>query len=157
ADLRGAREIERAALMVRLGVRPADRQSRPRHAGHRRRGSIDTTPVMKLRTKLLIGYLQFVLALAVLGAWSARTLFAMSTVASRVISENYDSVVAAQEMKESLERQDSAALFDLLGQHDRARRQAAEHRVLFDNALARAASNITEPGEREVVEALRRD
>ena len=90
---------------------------------------------MKLRTKLLLGYAGFVLALGVLGAWSARTLSQMSAVSGRIIAENYDSVVAAQDMKESLERQDSAALFDLLGQHDRARRQAAEHRARFDAAL----------------------
>ena len=90
---------------------------------------------MKLRTKLLLGYAGFVLALGVLGAWSARTLSQMSAVSGRIIAENYDSVVAAQDMKESLERQDSAALFDLLGQHDRARRQVAEHRARFDAAL----------------------
>jgi PAS domain S-box-containing protein len=112
---------------------------------------------MKLRTKLLIGYLEFVLALGVLGAWSARTLLEMSAVSGRIISENYDSVVAAQQMKESLERQDSAALFDLLGQRERARRQADEHRVRFDAALAKAAANITETGEADVVDAIRRD
>jgi signal transduction histidine kinase len=112
---------------------------------------------MKLRTTLLFGYLQFALALGLLGAWSARTLFEMSHVAGRIISENYDSVVAAQEMKESLERQDSAALFDLLGERDRARRQASEYRTRFDAALAKAAANITEPGEAEVVDAIRRD
>jgi PAS domain S-box-containing protein len=110
---------------------------------------------MKLRTKLLLGYAGFVLALGVLGAWSARTLNQMSAVSGRIIAENYDSVVAAQDMKESLERQDSAALFDLLGQHDRALRQAAEHRARFDAALAKAASNITEVGEPEAIEAIR--
>src|SRR6185295_4869196 len=100
-------------------------------------------------------YAGFVIALGVLGAWSARTLQQMSAVSGRIIAENYDSVVAAQDMKESLERQDSAALFDLLGQSDRARRQVAEHRGRFDAALAAAAANITEPGEREVVEAIR--
>ena len=78
---------------------------------------------MTLRTKLLLGYAGFVLALGVLGAWSARTLSQMSAVSGRIIAENYDSVVAAQDMKESLERQDSAALFDLLGQQ-RPRRAA---------------------------------
>src|SRR3984893_4479222 len=112
---------------------------------------------MKLRTKLLLGYAGFVLALGVLGAWSARTLSQMSAVSSRIISENYDSVVAAQDMKESLERQDSAALFDLLGQRDRARRQAAEHRARFDAALAKAAGNITEAGEADAVRSIRRD
>jgi len=112
---------------------------------------------MKLRTKLLLGYGGFVLSLAVLGAWSARTLSEMSAVSGRIIAENYDSVVAAQDMKESLERQDSAALFDLLGQGDRARRQIAEHRVRFDAAFDKAAANITEPGEAEIIAAIRTD
>jgi len=112
---------------------------------------------MKLRTRLLVGYTGFVIALGILGAWSARTLREMSAVSGRIISENYDSVVAAQDMKESLERQDSAAVFDLLGEHDRARRQAAEHRVRFNNAFDRAAANITEVGEREAVDAIRRE
>jgi NtrC-family two-component system sensor histidine kinase KinB len=111
---------------------------------------------MKLRTKLLLGYAGFVLALGVLGAWSARTLSEMSTVSSRIIAENYDSVVAAQDMKESLERQDSAALFELLGEHDRASGQLAEHRRRFDAAFEKAAANITEPGETEIIEAIRR-
>ena len=112
---------------------------------------------MKLRTKLLLGYAGFVLALGVLGAWSARTLSQMSAVSGRIIAENYDSVVAAQDMKESLERQDSAALFDLLGQSDRARRQIAEHRARFDAAFEKAAANITELGEAEIIAAIRAD
>src|SRR3979411_2051479 len=99
---------------------------------------------MKLRTKLLLGYAGFVLALGVLGGWSARTLSQMSAVSSRIIAEHYDSVIAAQGMNESLEPQGSAALFDLLGQRDRARRQIVEHRARFDAALAKAAANITE-------------
>jgi PAS domain S-box-containing protein len=110
---------------------------------------------MKLRTKLLLGYAGFVLALGLLGAWSARTLSQMSAVSSRIIAENYDSVVAAQDMKESLERQDSAALFDLLGQRERARRQVAEHRARFDTAFEKAAANITETGEPQVIDAIR--
>src|SRR5678815_968174 len=111
---------------------------------------------MKLRTKLLLGYGGFVLSLAVLGAWSARTLSEMSAVSGRIIAENYDSVVAAQDMKESLERQDSAALFDLLGQQDRARAQVREHRARFDGALAKAAANITETAEPQAIESIRR-
>src|SRR5471032_242505 len=110
---------------------------------------------MKLRTKLLLGYAGFVLALGLLGAWSARTLQQMSAVSGRIIAENYDSVVAAQNMKESLERQDSAAVFELLGEHAHAARQAVEHRARFDAAFDTAAANITEIGERDVVEAIR--
>src|ERR1700681_1488167 len=110
---------------------------------------------MKVRTKLLLGYSGFILALGLLGSWSARTLNQMSAVSGRIIAENYDSVVAAQDMKESLERVDSAALFELQGQHDRAAAQATEHRLRFNAAFDKAAANITEPGEREIVEAIK--
>jgi len=112
---------------------------------------------MSLRTKLLLGYLVFVAALVVLGAWSAWRLREMGGVSRRIIANNYDSVVAAQEMKESLERQDSAALFALLGATDKARAQLTEHRARFDANFQKAANNITEVGESEAIENIRRD
>jgi PAS domain S-box-containing protein len=99
----------------------------------------------------------FVAALMVLGGWSAWRLREMGDVSRRIISNNYDSVVAAQEMKESLERQDSAALFALLGARDKAVTQLQEHRARFDANFRKAENNITEAGEREAIEAIRRD
>jgi PAS domain S-box-containing protein len=81
----------------------------------------------------------------------------MGGVSRRILSNNYDSVVAAQEMKESLERQDSAALFALLGAHDKAIAQLREHRARFDANFQKAANNITEIGEPEAIEDIRRD
>ena len=112
---------------------------------------------MSLRTKLLLGYLVFVAALVVLGAWTAWRLREMGGVSRRIIANNYDSVVAAQEMKESLERQDSAALFALLGATDTASTQLREHRTRFDANFQKAANNITEVGEPEAIENIRRD
>src|SRR5262245_36542941 len=112
---------------------------------------------MGLRAKLLTGYAVFIAALVLLGAWSALRLHDMGKVSRRIISENYDSVVASQEMKESLERQDSAALFALLGARDRALNQLREHRTRFDTNFQKAANNITEIGESEAVEAIRRN
>ena len=112
---------------------------------------------MTLRTKLLAGYLIFIAALVVLGGLSAWRLREMGGVARRIISNNYDSVVAAQEMKESLERQDSAALFAILGAHDKAATQLREHRARFDASFNKAAANITEVGEHEALEAIRHD
>ncbi|HEY0723398.1 MAG TPA: HAMP domain-containing protein, partial [Pyrinomonadaceae bacterium] len=91
---------------------------------------------MTLRSKVLTGYAVFIAALVVLGAWSAWRLHEMGKVSRRIISENYDSVVAAQEMKESLEHRD---------------------RARFDQSLQKAANNITEPGEAEAIAAIRRD
>src|SRR5262249_30998285 len=112
---------------------------------------------MNLRTKLLAGYMVFVAALVVLGGWSAWRIREMGGVSRRIIANNYDSVVAAQEMKESLERQDSAAVFALLGANERAMRQMQEHRARFDKNFEKAASNITEIGEPEAIETIRRD
>ncbi len=112
---------------------------------------------MSLRTKLIASYMLFVAALVVLGGWSAWRLREMGDVSRRIIANNYDSVVAAQEMKESLERQDSAAVFALLGARERAAAQTREHRARFDANFLKAANNLTEPGEPEVVETIRRD
>lgn len=112
---------------------------------------------MSLKTRLLTGYGVFIAALVVLGAWSAWRLHDMGKVSRRIISENYDSVVAAQEMKESLERQDSAALFALLGARERALAQLREHRTRFDQNLLKAANNITELGEREAIADIQND
>lgn len=112
---------------------------------------------MSLRSKLLLSYLIFVAALIVLGAWGAWRLREMGGVSRRIISNNYDSVVAAEEMKESLERQDSAALFALLGAHDKAIAQLREHRARFDQNFQKAANNITEVGEPAAIEAIRTD
>ena len=112
---------------------------------------------MTLRTKLLFGYLIFVAALVLLGGWSAWRLREMGSVSRRIIANNYDSVVAAQDMKESLERQDSAALFALLGARDKAKAQLREHRARFDANFRKAENNITEVGEPEAIDIIRRD
>lgn len=112
---------------------------------------------MNLRSKLLVSFFTFVVALIALGGFSAWRLREMGGVSRRIISNNYDSVVAAQEMKESLERQDSAALFALLGARDKAIAQLREHRARFDANFQKAANNITEIGEPQAIEAIRRD
>ena len=112
---------------------------------------------MTIRTKLFLGYLAFTAALLLLGGWSALRLHEMGGVSRRIISDNYDSVVAAQEMRESLERQNDSALFALLGQREEALQRLLTHRTRFDASLRSAANNITESGEREIVEAIHRD
>jgi len=112
---------------------------------------------VNIRTKLFIGYLIFTATLVILGVWSAWHLREMGGVSRNIIANNYDSTVAAQDMRDSLERQSSAALFALLGQQERALAQLTEYRRRFDASFQRAANNITEPGEADIIEAIRRD
>jgi two-component system, NtrC family, sensor histidine kinase KinB len=111
---------------------------------------------MSLRARLIVSFVGLLAALAGLGAWSAWRLWEMGAVSNRIIAQNYDSVVAAQQMKESLERQDSALLFALLDRQPRAQEQLREHRARFAAALTVARGNLTEPGEADIVDAITR-
>jgi PAS domain S-box-containing protein len=112
---------------------------------------------MNLRTKLLTGYLIFVVALIVLGGWSAWHLLEMGGVSRSILANNYDSVVAAQGMRESLDRQGSTVLLALLGRPEPTLTKLADERKRFDQHFQRAANNITEPTEGDIIEAIRRD
>jgi signal transduction histidine kinase len=72
-----------------------------------------------------------------------------------ILRENYVSVIACEQMKESLERLDSGALFALAGEVEKGQALAAEHRPHFEAALQKELHNITLPGERERAERLR--
>ncbi len=75
----------------------------------------------------------------------------------RILRDNYDSVRAAQVMKETLERQDSAASFVLAGEIELGRRQFETNEPLFTQAYNFEAHNITEPGEQEMADAIHRE
>ena len=107
-----------------------------------------------LRVRMVAALLTLVLALAGLGTWSAWHLRQMGKVAERILADNYLSVEAAQQMRESLERLDAerrAAWRTPSGETT----DASAHRADFEQALRVAAGNLTEPGEGDVVVAIR--
>lgn len=108
-----------------------------------------------LRVRLVAAFTGLVLALAGLGAWSTWHLRQMGEVAERILADNYLSVDAAQRMRVSVEQLSAERRASLGAQTpagvavmDRDRRQ-------FEAALAVAAGNLTEPGEGDLVEAIR--
>ncbi len=109
-----------------------------------------------LRGKLALGFgglLLVLLALALAGiTWVSRLGGSIEVI----LRENFRSVLAAQDMKESMERMDSGALFSLTGDPDQGKTLAAVFGDRFEKALALERSNITLPGERERAEAIRR-
>ncbi len=60
-----------------------------------------------------------------------------------VLRENYASIVAAQNMKESAERMDSALFFTLAGEEERARKMYQENLPLFEENLTVENGNVT--------------
>jgi len=90
---------------------------------------------VKLRTQLLLAQGPLALALALVGAVQTFTVSDLVQSGQNILKDNYRSVLAAQRMKESIERMDSAAMFLLVDRRDRALPQAEEHRARFEAAL----------------------
>ena len=110
---------------------------------------------MTLRSRLLLAQSPLAVALAVVAVLSVVTTHQLGRAGERILSENYRSVLAAQRMKESIERLDSGALFVVIGEQERGLALAREHRPAFERELEVEERNITEPGEAEAVRKLR--
>jgi two-component system, NtrC family, sensor histidine kinase KinB len=109
-----------------------------------------------LRARLLLAQVPLVLAVLALGALALFTLRSLGAASQHILADNYRSVVAAQRMKEAAERIDSAVLFLVAGDRERAAPQIAANRGAFESELRVEEGNLTETGEREAAAELRR-
>ncbi|HEX3904870.1 MAG TPA: ATP-binding protein [Polyangia bacterium] len=112
---------------------------------------------MTLRAKILLAQTPLAGALVLIALLSAFTSAALGRNAASILQDNYRSVLAAERMKEALERIDSAAMFIVAGERKRGLAQAEQNIVRFELALETQQSNITERGEPEATAVLRRD
>lgn len=108
-----------------------------------------------LRTQLVWSHLILVGLMALVMAGAVLNFFRLGRSIDRILQDNYKSVIAAQTMKEALERQDSAATFFLAGQKKKARQQYGENLPRFQQAYEIEAHNITEAGEQQLSDAIR--
>jgi two-component system, NtrC family, sensor histidine kinase KinB len=108
-----------------------------------------------LRSRLLIAQAPLAVALAAVAVLSVLTSNSLGRAGERILTDNYRSVLAAQRMKESIERLDSGALFLVIGERDRGLVLVREHRPSFEHELEVEERNITEPGEGEAARVLR--
>src|SRR3954469_16537720 len=107
-----------------------------------------------LRSRLLIGIVPLLAIMVGVGLWAIVMFHRLGGNIDVILRENYRSVRAAQAMKESLERMDSAVLFAIGGQEDRAREQYAEFRPVFETHLAIERGNITLVGEQQLADEI---
>jgi two-component system, NtrC family, sensor histidine kinase KinB len=107
-----------------------------------------------LRTKILLGYGLTMAFTAVVLAWGFIRLSELGRASDEILRENYKSILAAESMVGSVERQDSAVLMLLLGYQEEGLRQHRQYGSEFLQWLARAKDNITVEGEDEVVRAI---
>jgi NtrC-family two-component system sensor histidine kinase KinB len=108
-----------------------------------------------LRQKLSLGFGGLLVIIVVIGVQSVMQLRTLGESIDVILRENYRSVVACQDMKESLERIDTGVLFSLLGHRQESADQVARHRQTFEKALQIELNNITLPGEGEKARRLK--
>jgi signal transduction histidine kinase len=95
------------------------------------------------------------IALALIGALAANEAGRLGATSEALLSDNYRSVLAAQRMKEALERLEDSARAAASGHPELSLPHPQEERHNFESALRAEEANITEPGEGELAATLR--
>jgi signal transduction histidine kinase len=109
---------------------------------------------MTLRQRIVLALAPLVCLLALIGATGIFLLRHVGDRIEDILRENYVSVEAMVGLNEALERIDSAFQFALQGRKD-AQREYGENWARYNKHFQREENNITEPGERELVDQLR--
>jgi two-component system, NtrC family, sensor histidine kinase KinB len=110
---------------------------------------------MTFKGKLILAQAPLALALVLVGGVSSTVSNRLGVQSGKIFVENYRSVRAAQQMKESLERIDGLALFLLAGHGAESVVKITRHRNDFERELQVEERNITEAGEAEAAASLR--
>ncbi|MEM8719467.1 MAG: ATP-binding protein [Cyanobacteria bacterium P01_G01_bin.39] len=117
---------------------------------------------MKLKHKILLGYGLSLALIVLVGGWGITNLRRLGQASDAILKENYNSILAADNTIEALERQDSAILLFLLENRDqpngiaslRSSQQFQENQIEFLKWLGRAEGNITIPEEAEIIASI---
>lgn len=105
--------------------------------------------------KLMLGFGGLLAVVVVLGLLTMNQIDGLGKAIDVILKENYRSVVACEEMKESLERVDSGILFTLIGDEANGIQVIEGNIPKFKLALDKELNNITLAGEREGAERIR--
>lgn len=106
---------------------------------------------MKLRMKILSGFLILAIMLAGAGVLSIYELLSIGSSVNRLLSDNYKSIDAAQGMSEALEGEDTGILLVISGEWQAGRSMIETGDLAFQQGLKTAQNNITLPNENQYV------
>ncbi|RJQ83616.1 MAG: HAMP domain-containing protein [Desulfobacteraceae bacterium] len=112
---------------------------------------------MTLKKKISIGYGVAFALMGLVIAWAVINLVSLGKATDAILSENYRSIIAAENMVDALERQDSAILLMLLDDTVNGVAQFRQNEAVFIEWLARAKDNITIAGEAQLVQGIEGD
>ncbi len=109
---------------------------------------------MNLKRKILAGYGIAVVLMGMVITWSVVNLVVLGRATGSILEENYRSILAAENMVDALERQDSAVLLLFLTEREEGLTLYRDNEAAFLQWLARAKDNITIDGEAALVQSI---
>ncbi|MBS1902225.1 MAG: HAMP domain-containing protein [Bacteroidetes bacterium] len=112
---------------------------------------------MKLRTRILLALGLMTVLIGALAVASAFVVKRLGTASENIIKDNFISIEAANYMTDALDEMDNAVSHRLFAPKTRAldyRATYARNDSMFRKYLSVAESNVTEPGERDILQAL---
>ena len=107
-----------------------------------------------MKRRIFFGIAPILLLVAAIGVYAIVLFRSLGSKIDLLLKENYRSVVAGQQMKESLERMDSAAFFTLVGEYARGRQLYQQNEPVFAENLRIEEHNVTLPGEQALANSL---
>jgi NtrC-family two-component system sensor histidine kinase KinB len=105
--------------------------------------------MLGIRHKLMLGFGSLFAVIAVIGLLTMTQINELGQAIDVILKQNYRSVVACQEMKESLERMDSGILYTRIDKRIEGNRLIKKFTATFLGSIDVELGNITLPGEGE--------
>jgi NtrC-family two-component system sensor histidine kinase KinB len=108
-----------------------------------------------MKQRIFLGLAPLFVLLIATGAYAVTLFTKLGNQVDVILRENFRSVLAGQQMKETSERMDSALFFSLAGEEERGRKLYAQNLPMFRDSLRAELANITVPGEAKLAQALK--
>ncbi len=109
-----------------------------------------------MKKRIFLGLTPLFVLLVAMGVYAVSLFTKLGNSVDVILRENFRSVIAGQQMKETAERMDSALSFSLVGEEERARKLYDQNLPVFRESLNAELHNITVPGERELAEKVQK-
>src|SRR5450432_1105666 len=108
-----------------------------------------------MKRRIFFGLAPLFILLVATGTYAVALFAKLGNSVDVILRENFRSVLAGQQMKETAERMDSALFFSLVGEEERGRKLYAQNLPSFRESLRTELGNITLPGEAELAEKVK--
>jgi hypothetical protein len=99
-----------------------------------------------MKRRIFIGLAPLFILLILMGVYAIALFAQLGNSIDVILRENFRSVLASQQMKESTERMDSGLFFSIVGEEQRGRTLYEQNLPTFRESLNTELHNITLPG-----------